>query len=85
MRTQALPTAHHLRLLGAAMLWLLGGGASLLSTLVPAHTDLLGWTPAFWLVGAPLVVLLALEPSLPRQLLALCRPRRRMLRHAAWH
>jgi hypothetical protein len=46
---------------------------------------LLGWTPAFWLVAAPLVVLLALVPSLPRQLLALCRPRRRMVRSVAWH
>lgn len=85
MRTPALPSPHHQRLLGAAVLWLLGGGALLLSTLVPAHTDLLGWAPAFWLAGAPLVVLLALEPSLPRQLLALCRPRRRMVRSVAWH
>jgi len=85
MRTPALSSPHHQRLLGAAVLWLLGGGALLLSTLVPAHTDLLGWTPAFWLVGAPLVVLLALEPSLPRQLLALCRPHRRMVRSVAWH
>ncbi len=85
MRTQALPSLHHQHLLGAAALWLLGGGALLLSTLVPAHTDLLGWTPAFWLLGAPLIVLLALEPSLPRQLLALCRPRRRMVRSIAWH
>jgi hypothetical protein len=85
MRTQALPSHHHQRLLGAAVLWLLGGGALLLSTLVPAHTDLLGWTPVFWLVGAPLVVLLALEPSLPRQLLALYRPRRRLARNVAWH
>jgi hypothetical protein len=85
MRTPALSSQHHQRLLGAAVLWLLGGGALLLSTLVPAQTDLLGWTPAFWLVGAPLVVLLALEPSLPRQLLALCRPRRRMVRRVAWH
>jgi hypothetical protein len=85
MHTQALPSHHHQHLLGAAVLWLLGGGALLLSTLVPAHTDLLGWTPAFWLVGAPLVVLLALEPSLPRQLLALYRPRRRLARNVAWH
>lgn len=85
MRTPALSSPHHQRPLGATVLWLLGGGALLLSTLVPAHTDLLGWTPAFWLVGAPLVVLLALEPSLPRQLLALCRPRRRMVRGVAWH
>lgn len=84
MRTPALPSTHHQRLLGAAMLWLLAGGVLLLSTLVPAHTELLGWTPAFWLLGAPLVVLLALEPSLPRQLLALCRSRRRMSHAAIW-
>jgi hypothetical protein len=50
---------HHQRLLGAAVLWLLGGSALLLTTLIPAHTELLGWTPAFWLIGAPLVTLLA--------------------------
>lgn len=85
MRTPALPAARHQRLLSAAMLWLIVGGVLLLSTLVPAYTEALGWTPAFWLLGAPLVVLLALEPSLPRQLLALCRPRRRMVRQAIWH
>lgn len=78
-------TAHHERLLGAALLWLLGGAALLLTTLVPVHTDALGWTPAFWLVGAPLVVLLALEPSLPRQLLTLLRPRRRSASRLIWN
>jgi hypothetical protein len=76
---------HHQRLLGAAVLWLLGGSALLLTTLIPAHTELLGWTPAFWLLGAPLVTLLALEPALLRQLLASCRPRRRIVRGAIWH
>lgn len=74
------PTAsalRHERLLGAALLWLLAGGLLLLTTLLPAHTAALGWTPAFWLVGAPLGVLLVLEPGLPRQLLAMRRPRRR--------
>jgi hypothetical protein len=85
MHAPALPSARHQRLLGAALLWLLAGGVLLLSTLVPAYTESLGWTPAFWLLGAPLVVLLALEPALPRQLLALCRPRRRVVRHAIWH
>ncbi len=84
MRKPTLPSPHHERLLGAATLWLLGG-ALLLSTLVRAYTPLLGWTPAFWLIGAPLVVLLALEPTLPRQLLALCLPRRRVVRNAIWH
>lgn len=59
------------------MLWLLGGSMLLLTTLVPLHTELLGWTPTFWLLGAPLVVLLVLEPALPRLMLALCRPGRR--------
>ena len=75
--------SYHQRLLGAALLWLLGGGALLLTTLVPMHTELLGWTPAFWLVGAPLIVLMALEPALPRELLAL---RRRHAPHlVGWH
>jgi len=75
----------HQRLLGAALLWLLGGGALLLTTLVPMYTELLGWTPAFWLVGAPLIVLLALEPALPRELLALRRPRRQAPRLVGWY
>lgn len=79
-------TAHHERLLGAALLWLLAGAALLLTTLAPLHTEALGWTPAFWLVGAPLVVLLALEPSLPRQLLGLrLRSRRRPAAALIWN
>ncbi|OOG38910.1 hypothetical protein [Rhodanobacter sp. C05] len=84
MRPQTHPSRHS-HLPAAAMLWLLGGSALLLTTLVPVRTDLLGWTPAFWLVGAPLAVLLVLEPSLPRQLLALCRPRRHTSHRAVWH
>ncbi|WP_430391958.1 hypothetical protein [Dyella sp. 20L07] len=76
---------HHERLLGGALLWLLAGGLLLLTTLVPAHTSALGWTPAFWLLGAPLIVLLALEPALPRQLLALLRPRRRSAAQLIWN
>ena len=83
------PTHHqaalHERLLGASLLWLLAGAVLLLTTLVPVRTELLGWTPAFWLVGAPLVVVLALEPSLPRQLLALLRPRRQRAAQPIWH
>jgi hypothetical protein len=86
MRSPTLPSSQHQRLLGAALLWLLAGGALLLTTLVPPRTGLLGWTPAFWLLGAPLIVLLALEPGLPRHLLALlCQPRRRARRAAVWH
>lgn len=69
----------------AAACWLLAGAALLLTTLIPAHTPLLGWSPAFWLVIAPLAVLLVLEPSLPGRLLALCRPRRRATASAIWH
>lgn len=84
MRPNASITPHE-RLLGGTLLWLLAGAVLLLTTLVPAHTDTFGWTPAFWLVGAPLVVLLALEPALPRQLLALWRPRRRAATRLIWN
>jgi cytochrome c biogenesis factor len=85
MRPTQQQAARHERLLGASLLWLLAGAVLLLTTLVPARTELLGWTPAFWLVGAPLVVLLALEPSLPRQLLVLMRPRRQRAAQPIWH
>jgi hypothetical protein len=77
--------APHQRLLGAALLWLLGGGALLLTTLVPMQTRLLGWAPAFWLVGAPLIVLLVLEPGLPRRLLTPRRQRCSAARSVLWH
>ena len=72
-------------LLGAAALWLLAGSALLLSTLVPWHTAWLGWTPAFWLCGAPLTVLFALEPGLPRRLLGSLRARRPARDALVWH
>ncbi|HET6552812.1 MAG TPA: hypothetical protein VFG49_04670 [Dyella sp.] len=78
-------TTHHERLLGAALLWLLAGAVLLITTLVPAHTDDLGWTPAFWMLAAPLVLLLALEPALPRQLLRVMRPRRRTASRLIWN
>ncbi|WEN15493.1 hypothetical protein PY254_02105 [Rhodanobacter sp. AS-Z3] len=84
MHARPLPSPHHQRLLGASALWLAGGASLLLTTLIPAHTETLGWTPAFWLLGAPLVVLLALQPALPRQLLMLCRPQRRALHRNIW-
>ncbi|MBE1162090.1 hypothetical protein [Dyella acidiphila] len=85
MRPQPADSRRHSRLLGASLLWLFGGSALLASTLVPAHTDFLGWTPMFWLLCAPLAVALTLEPGLPRQLLAACRPRRRQPARLAWH
>lgn len=85
MRTNPLPAnASHL-LLGATVLWLLAGGMLLLTTMLPLHTELLGWTPAFWLLGAPLIMLLALQPGLPRQLLLRCRPHRRTVQAVVWH
>lgn len=84
MRPQLLPSRHHQRLLTAAAWWLCTGAFLLITTLIPAHTALLGWTPGFWLLAAPLIVLLALEPPLLR--------RRRHRLHAAhaihgvvWH
>ena len=85
MHTPTTPSPHHQRLFGAAVLWLLAGSGLLLTTLVPPRTELLGWAPAFWLIGAPLVVLLALEPALPRRLLALCRPQRHARHSLVWH
>ncbi|HVC15986.1 MAG TPA: hypothetical protein VNE18_01660 [Rhodanobacter sp.] len=70
---------------GAVLLWLLGGSTLLLTTLVPPHTELLGWTPAFWLAGAPLIVLLGLKPTLLHVWLTPRRPRRRALHRAVWH
>jgi len=69
MRPQLLSSPHHQGLLAATVSWLCAGGFLLLTTLVPARTALLGWTPVFWLLAAPLIVLLALQPGLPRQLL----------------
>jgi hypothetical protein len=75
----------HARLLAIALLWLLGGGVLLLTTLVPAHTALLGWAPALWLLGAPLALLLALEPALPLRLLAHGARRHAWSPRPAWH
>ena len=72
------------RLLGATMLWLFTGAALLASRLVPMHSALLGWSAAFWLLGAPLLMLLALEPGLPRRVLSLCLARRRA-RDVVWN
>ena len=85
MRTQISDAARHHRLAAGALLWLLAGAVLLLTTLVPARTDLLGWTPAFWLLAAPLALLLVLEPRLPRDLLALALRRRPRARQAIWH
>lgn len=77
---------HHQRLFTGATLWLLAGGFALLTTLLPAHTELLGWTPLFWLIGAPLSVLLALEPGFLRRLLSRRRARQLSTIHGVvWH
>ncbi|MCE5233787.1 MAG: hypothetical protein ABFC67_12485 [Mizugakiibacter sp.] len=61
----------------AALAWLGAGLAALLLTPLPLHDRLLGWSAAFWLVGAPLALLAALEPRLPLALLRAAMPRRR--------
>jgi hypothetical protein len=81
MPTELPPSGHHQRLFVAAALWLLAGAFALITTLVPAHTELLGWTPMFWLLAAPLTVLLALEPQRVSRLLT----RRRRLPLSAIH
>lgn len=79
------PTAftRHDRLVASALVWLIVGIVLLLTTAVPMHSDLLGWSGAFWMLLAPLALVLVLEPGLPRQLLALLR--RPRARHAVWH
>jgi hypothetical protein len=86
MHPQLLPSPHHQRLSAAAAVWLCVGSFLLLTTLVPAYTGMLGWTTTFWLFGAPLIVLLALEPQLPRRLLMHRRSRRMRASHGVvWH
>lgn len=86
MRNQLLPSPHHQRLVASAIVWLLLGSFLLLTTLVPVHTSLFGWTPLFWLLGAPMIVLLALEPQLPRRLLMRRRERQLQPIHGVvWH
>ena len=70
MRPTIIDHRRHDRLLAIALLWLAIGAALLVTTLVPAHTALLGWAPLVWLLLAPLLLLLILEPGLPWQLLA---------------
>jgi hypothetical protein len=82
MRPTTLDRDRRLHLLAIALLWLIGGGVLLLSTLVPAHTAALGWAPTLWLLGAPLTLLLALEPALPLRLLGRSRRHRRSPRPA---
>lgn len=52
-----------------AAIWLASGSLLLLLTPLPAHTTALGWAPLLWLVGAPLIILLILQPRLPMRLL----------------
>jgi hypothetical protein len=85
MRQPIIDTHRRSRLLAASLVWLFVGSVLLLSTLVPAHTAMLGWAPMFWLLWAPLSVALTLEPTLPRQLLALRRSRRRSAQHLIWN
>ncbi len=86
MHHPRLPSPHHQRLVATAVVWLAVGSFLLLTTLVPAHTSLFGWTPMFWLLGAPMIVLLALEPRLPQQVLLRRRSRRVQAIHGVvWH
>lgn len=81
MRTTSFDSHRHQRLLGIALAWLVAGSALLVTTLVPAHTALLGWAPLLWLLAAPLGLLLILEPGLPRECLA-WRRRARVMRRS---
>lgn len=80
--TRAQASRQHL--LMATLGWLAAGSALLVSPLVPGYSAAAGWSGAFWLVVAPTIMVLALRPGLPQQLLALCR-RRRPRRRAVWN
>lgn len=84
MKKTALTDPPQPRLIALAVLWLIAGSTLLATTLVPMRSDLLGWTPAFWLLGAPLIVLLFLQTSLPRALQHR-RPHRRAAAALIWH
>ena len=75
MHSPVIDRRRHERLLAIALLWLAVGSVLLLTTLVPAHTALLGWAPLLWLFATPLTLLLIVEPGLLRQLLAWWRTR----------
>ncbi|WP_329741927.1 hypothetical protein [Dyella sp. A6] len=81
MRPTAIDPARRFHLLAIALSWLAIGVVLLLTTLVPAHTALLGWAPMLWLLGAPLAMLLVLEPALPMRLLGRSRRRPRSAHH----
>ena len=85
MHRQPIDPGRHPRLLATALLWLFTGSVSLATTLIPAHTDLLGWTPFFWLFAAPLAVVLTLEPRLPQLLLKMRRQHRRRAAQLIWN
>jgi hypothetical protein len=53
-----------------ALAWLLAGSVLLLLTPLTGRSESLGWTPTFWLLLAPMSLLLALRPTLPLQVLA---------------
>lgn len=53
-----------------AMLWLSIGSLLLLLTPLGQYDEAWGWTPMFWLLIAPLSLLLTLRPTLPLNLLA---------------
>lgn len=59
MQTRYCP--HFSLIAGAASVcWLLVGAFALALTPLPAHTLALGWSPAFWLLLAPLCALAGL-------------------------
>lgn len=70
--------------LDAITLWLAAGSLSMLSGLLPIHSILLGWSLPFWLVLAPLLLLLTLAPHLPGQWLRRYRSRRRITHARIW-
>jgi hypothetical protein len=52
-----------------ALAWLAGGMLLLLLTPLSGRSEALGWSATFWLLLAPMSVLVALRPRLPVELL----------------
>lgn len=77
MPRRTTPAIENDPLILATASWLACGVVLLGLTPLPLHTQALGWAPAFWLLAAPGVLLIARRMLVPRQSLV---PMRREIR-----